>query len=302
MGCWRNRRLIRRHFGRGLAASELARLRQHTRDCASCRTLYDRLTALEEGLAGNALPQQPVAGTHRDRLLSEIEQRGGVAQVATERWRRPLRWALPIAAVAIVVVAVVVVTRPTGRAAIVRWDDQEFRVKGFDETPLAAQRLGVRLFCIAPTVDPTSAKKYKLAELSTADFDPAGGQCPVSGVLYVTASNLGEQQPYLFVFGLTADLDLRWYYPKPDLPQAAPIEAGALDAPLGHGIMLQVNHQPGAHRVIAVFTDQPLTVAEVERWRDSLRARGVTGEPIGNQTFPGTLVVQTFGVEIGSRP
>lgn len=275
MACTSWQREIESYFAGGLKPRRLRRMRVHVRGCADCQRRYDQLAALEEGLAGHAWPGSELAAPHAERLLDEIDEQIGVPTAA--RIRRPLglRWAaagaLGLALVALL--ALLLWLRP-GSGGHIEYAGTEFGVRGFNQTPLAGRRLGARLFCIDPgRVDRSAAPHYRVREIDNVEFG-GGGTCPLSGVLYFAATNLLDAPRQLFLVGVTAQHEVRWYYPKPDEPGSYPVAAGALDEAIGRGIMLDVNHQPGRHRVFALFSEQPLTVAEVEA---AVRASAAAG-------------------------
>jgi hypothetical protein len=234
-------RWVERLLVRGdLTSRRMDRLRAHVATCAQCRALYDRAIALRRHLEGGV----PLAA-------AQVE---GIARRVLPAPRRSLawRWVPAAAAVAAAGVAAIVLSvrsadiPPEAPAAAAGQGRFSARSAG------AAPFEGVRAFCVVA---------------GRASPIPAGGSCPRDGLLQFTYSN--RRARYLFLFGIDASGRALWYFPAPPETESVAIRGGAagevaaVDEPLPGSTRLAVNHRPGVVRVLALFTDRPLRVAEV---------------------------------------
>ena len=102
--------------------------------------------------------------------------------------------------------------------------------------------------------------------------------CPVSNSIQFAYSAENVLYDHLYLFGWNSMGKRTWYYPRPDEDGSYQIETGVREKVLGRSVRLHVNHRPGDYAIVALFSDRPLTHAEVE---DSLNlAAADDGDPM----------------------
>ncbi len=74
----------------------------------------------------------------------------------------------------------------------------------------------------------------------------------------------------LALFGIQNKGEIRWYYPEYGEEESIYIKGNKIDEPLGDGISLSVNHNPGLLRIVALFTKEPLSIKEIEAAAEAL--------------------------------
>lgn len=110
-----------------------APLREHLRECASCRERYDRLARVEARLSGGGLSEQK-----RDVLQALILARSApVPSVVAPPPLVPRRWGLLLAAAAVLVVSTVAV-----------FSSRATREDPFTPRGATGRSWGVRAFCV----------------------------------------------------------------------------------------------------------------------------------------------------------
>ena len=109
--------------------------------------------------------------------------------------------------------------------------------------------IGIRVFCVV--AEDTVVKE---------SIEPS-----YRDVLTFTYSNVAKDVAYLTLLGIQNKGDVRWYYPDYEGSRSISIERNVVDEPLGDGIKLSVNHEPGDLRIVALFSAEPLNKALVEQ-------------------------------------
>jgi hypothetical protein len=254
-------------------------LRAHLHTCTRCRERYDRVALAERMLHGGprALGEPSAASFERigAAVLADAAKQGstqGAAQSALQRlvqWlAHPRRWVAGAAtAVALAVLIPFFVLRPRG--------DGDFQARG---GPTGERQAGVRAFC----------------------FDGSGvtPTCTRASQLRLTVSNAGKFR-YMFLLGLDDAHAIKWYAPRPPETMSVAAPEGS-DVPVGDALRLGVNHDPGPVRVYAIFSDAPVSVAEVEATVEHMRAMKLSPTSAGALPLQRTDVVQhsvTFNIQ-----
>jgi hypothetical protein len=252
-------------------------LRAHLQGCQRCRARYDRVALAERMLHGgpSALPSPSPASFERigAAVLAAAAPPPATTWQRLVQWRlvqwvvHPRRWVAGVAtAAALAVLIPFFVARPRGGG--------EFQARGGAHVERQA---GVRAFC----------------------FDDKGvtPRCTGASQLRLTVSNPGAFH-YVFLVGLDEAHAIKWYAPRP--PQSSSLAApSGQDVPIGDAVRLGVNHDPGVTRVYAIFSDAPVTSAEVEAAVERMRAIKLSPEKAGALPLQRTDVVQhsvTFNV------
>lgn len=229
-GSCQRRRLVTRHFRGQVAAREEVVLRGHLPECASCRAYYDR-----------------------HLLYSELTQRGRspVDRIAAGLGLRPPRpvWTLataravlgpwPLAGVAAAALLLVV-----GRGMIDR--PAEFGARGV----AVPARSALEIYRVPRNEKPA----------------PAGSRIAADDELAFAYRNPMKYK-HLLVFGVDEARNVYWFHPawngQRDMPVAIPIAPGVGPHELGEAVRHDLRGR--ALRVVGLFTNTPVSVAEVEQ-------------------------------------
>jgi hypothetical protein len=214
------------HEGGRLAPPAWQELRAHLTGCAPCRERYNRVALAERMLHGGPLALSSPSPASFDSAVAR-----------PPAWRRALGWLAPPQrwAVGVVALAAMAVLIPFSMRA----PHGEFQARGGTATERTA---GLRAFC-----------------LGESGVTP---QCTRASQLRLTVSNAGRFK-YVFVVGLDDARAIKWYAPRPPATESVPAPAG-VDVPVGDAVRLGVNHDPGAVRIYAIFSDAPVSAPEIE--------------------------------------
>jgi hypothetical protein len=301
----RERRLIAQSFGGGLSASRWRQLKGHLDDCDSCRALYEQHQRLERMLCHGdeaAVDRPTVFQLERNEAVILA----GVASGEAPPRRLPA-WAavIPVivatAAAALLMIGAPMESDRVPLAGGARFADVELRdqlqARGgrYAESPV-----GVRLFRVVE-----AKRSGEVVEAAAGRGSSALAIDDIITFSYTSATDAATPHRYLTLVGVQSD-GLRWYYPGygDDEQQSVGIESGVVDEPLGDGIRLSVHHRPGALRIYALFSPEPLAKQAVAR---ELEALGATKETVGASDMAALsarfAAVEVFGftVQIGER-
>jgi hypothetical protein len=265
-----------------LAGEKWERLRKHLQGCERCRARYNKLVLAERMLAGGP----KAAGMPSPAELNRIAR----AVLPPERapaWQRLLQWFTApraVAATGLVAVAAGLLIIPALRGMPDDWhkgtvkDPDTFQPRGgkgpvelfsknLDGKPVE-RHAGLRAFCLT-------------AERVQA-LDPKGvtpPRCDRAAQLKLAVSNPGGFRN-VFLVGMDAEHDLKWYAPRPPETQSvsAPPGGESADVPVGASVRLAVNHRAGPVRIFALFSDKPISSTEVEAATADLAKQHVKAE------------------------
>jgi hypothetical protein len=236
-------------------------LREHMRGCDACRAYYDRVVLAERLLHGGPSALSRPSAAEIERIGQALfEARPGDAALGRRilAWLAPApRWATAVAAALALVVAIPLLLREEAPAPEI----ETFQARGGAATDSA--RVGVRAFCLAAG--------------AVQALDPRAGEaprCARSASLRLVLTHRAAFQR-VFVVGLDDRFAPKWYAPRPPAQEsvAAP-PTGSADAPVGPTVRVGVNHDPGPVRIYAIFSDRPVTAAEVQAAAATLERSG----------------------------
>ena len=224
LGAWLDRELGQRR------ADEVA---QHVASCTVCRPA---VRALELMLAELAAPAAVRATPDMvRRTLARLNE-------APRRSRRGLWLGASGALAAAAAVAVLLVRSPH--------DAGEFAARGGDSGSLA-QQVGATVYTLATRATPLAAGAHVRADTA-----------------YVVGyRDLAETPVWTLTFAVDARGDVHWLYPAytaaADVPLAAPLHAGAREALMPDGVILD-HPAPGPLRFVALILPTRASVAAIE--------------------------------------
>lgn len=265
-----------------LRDSRWERLRAHLGGCPACRARYNKAVRATRMLAGGPAAVDTPSPQELARIGRAVlgpEPKGGFSRLL--EWFSPVqRWSAGLVAAAAVIALVPLVGKLTAQKHAA---DPEFQPRGGQHTgkPVNLYHNGqperpasLRAFCLdGDKVQPLDP----LMPPGAAALKAFAPKCAVTSQLKLAVSNPGKFQR-VFLVGVDAARDLKWYAPRPPeaesvvAPQPKEGEPGAV--PIGASIRLGVNHDAGALRIFALFSDKPVTTTEVEAAVAELGKRG----------------------------
>lgn len=271
-----------------LTAAKWEVLRKHFAVCPACRARYNRAVLAERMLHGGPEAVGRPSTRELDRIAAAVLGREGDAP---SRWRRLVawfaptqRWAVGLAAAAACLALIPILTSRVPTKA--PEPEGTFLPRGPGKGP-------VELFASQPNLKPAERaaglRAFCLAGDRVEALDPKGSappRCARHDQLKLAVSNPGKYQR-VFLVGLAHDHSLKWYAPRPPevASVAAPLSTDAIaDVPVGASIRLAVNHDPGALRIYALFSDTPIKAEEIEAAAADLEKNGV--RPMDAPTLP----------------
>jgi hypothetical protein len=266
-----------------LPAEKWDRLRKHLQGCARCRARYNKAVLAERMLNGGPKAVDQPSPLELDRIARAVLPPANVPV-----WQRLLQWfAAPTqrwVATGLVAAAAAVLVIPMlrqGAPGVSAPAPETFQPRGgkgpvelFSKTingKTVERSAGLRAFCLdrdqVQALDPKG---------------PAAPRCERSAQLKLAVSNPGGFQ-HLFLVGMDGEHDLKWYAPRPPetASVAAPKDTQGIDVPVGASVRLAVNHRAGPVRIYALFSDAPVTAAEVEAATQELEKQHVKAEAAG---------------------
>jgi hypothetical protein len=259
-----------------LRGSSWERLRAHLSGCLACRTRYNKAVRASRMLAGGPAAVNTPSPSELARIGRAVlppEPKGGVSRLL--EWFAPVqRWSVGLVAAAAVIVIVPLVGKQLsshkGRDAA----EPEFQPRGGQHTGKRVsffhngqpeRPATLRAFCLdGDKVQPLDP----LSPPGTTALKAFAPKCALNAQLKLAVSNPGKYQR-VFLVGVDADRSPKWYAPRPPesesvaAPQPKEGEPSG-PTPIGASIRLGVNHDAGALRIYALFSDKPVTTAEVE--------------------------------------
>lgn len=215
--------------------------RRHARTCEACGPWLDAVLTQERALEGNAGLAGRAVDALEARVLSRVVVSPAPSPVA--RLWRALWLAVPLGAAA---AAVLLWMPSTGGLA----------PRGLEGGgPGTTAR--VRVLCVGQDGVRGDVR---------SDAPQARLHCGLHDVLAFTVTrDAANAQGHLFLVGTNASGEPRWYHPRPEEEHSVALpQSPVTDHPLA-GVRLDVNHAPGVTRVLAIFTQRPLSVEDVRQ-------------------------------------
>ncbi len=308
----RTERLIRGAFIGDLSARQRRQMHSHLQVCSRCRAIYARHQQLESLLcdgetAGPHLPTVFQLERVQARIFNGFAESTSAAPVA-RRWTLASAASL-VAAASVAALLVAVLPRVPERDHVALAADDVLtdagivprdilQAKGSVDVPGSRNLVGVRLFRVAG-----DAQIEEVAEGARLH----GSKAPEVGLTlgdiatFAYTSDDDEDVDYLVLVGQQDD-GLRWYYPGPEIDddqaQSVRVKPRVVDEPMGDGILLEMHHEAGPLRIIAVFSNAPLRRQDVRQLLEETtkafpeRLQGIT-------RLAREVRIYSFSVDIG---
>ncbi len=260
------RRSIRKHFVSTLSPGRRDSLFQRLESCPECADYYKQHHLAESALC-NSFEASPFALERTEAALFHAMEEKPKASQRTQAVRR-LAF---VTAFSVVTAALVLLLYPQMNT--------DHRVPMTESAALAPVDLvarggtsdgadvGVRVFKVKMDGGVIEDRNLTLDDIVTFTYTRA---LPGTG--------------YIALFGIQAGEKVRWYYPDYGEGKSHAIDGDVVDEPLGDGIRLGVNHEPGKVRIVALFSDKPVSTETIEE-----RAGELTNEATFDEA-PGRLL------------
>ncbi|MCA9668622.1 MAG: hypothetical protein KC503_23680 [Myxococcales bacterium] len=240
-----------------LPEPKLSKLHEHVKGCDDCRAHYNRVVLAARLFHGGPeaidepspleLARVREAVLSRARLAPDPPPRSFAQRFLSLRWLGAL-----VAVGAAVAIVLPLALRDDGKPPAGNSSTAparpEFQTRG--AAPKTGKLVGLRAFCVA--------KGGGVAELGSDNKS-----CALAGVLKLAYTNRSKLA-HVFIVGVDAKHRPMWYVPTPRTGLSVRAEQGAVDKALARTVRLEVNHQAGALRIFALFSQKPLALADVE--------------------------------------
>ncbi len=272
--------LIIRHFSDDdLSADERRGMREHLRKCDACREEYDQAAELLRAVAG-AEPTRREMDSWRRGVVEAVDEPAAEAPEAEpgEAGGWLPGWLLtrlaPGLAMAALVVVAVLVARRQGTE-----DVPDVLYRGTPDAGTGTSRpappvlVDLAMYAISAT-EGTAPVPRKLSD---------GDSVALDEYLQVFRVCSSMRIKHLYVLGLDSRLQPLDYYPRPSVQQSVSIpECSTTPRAVGRSIRLAKRHVKGPLWVVALYSEEPLTRAEVHEKISSARAAGLTAAAVKN--------------------
>ncbi len=297
------RRLIDQVVLDELPAQKWEKLRKHLQGCIGCRARYNKAVLAERMLHGGPHAAAMPSSAEFERIASAgldppVASEPAFALGRLLQWFAPTqRWATGLVAAAAAIALIPILTHLNTTQPVV---EETFQPRGGPKKDEP-----VELYASHPELKPTERtaglRAFCLSGDKVQALDPKGPtppRCERAGQLKLAVSNTGKYSK-LFLVGMDAEHDLKWYAPRPQgaqgvkmagesvaAPMVGPDGEQLVDIPVGPSVRLIVNHQPGPVRIYALFSDTVIKSSEVEAAREDLAKRGVKTTSTEAETLP----------------
>ncbi len=221
----------------------------HLKTCSACQTHYEALLAVEAHLEGSThgLTERQIERVGA-RLLAGMTWRSAPVRRSWRTW-----WAAGSATAVLAAMALLVLFRVELH--------EEFQARGL--VSAAAPAIRVRAYCLSVADGDALVRAVYPAPALT--WRSLRNRCSVEDVLSFTYEASLTARPYVFVVAFDAERRPHWYHPVPDERQSIAMQRGGGELSLPGAVRLKTNHRPGRFAVVALVSDEPLTVEEVAR-------------------------------------
>jgi hypothetical protein len=225
--------------------------------CPACAEYYARHQKLESALCGTDEPFTVFSMERTKKALFATLAEKTAPKKESSAFPRILAPAAIVAAAAVLAVFLF-----PGKPAL-------------DRTPITPSAVISPVTLVARGGFPQKAQADAGIRVFRVSKDAAhvseGGDLFIDDTITFTYTYVNESGGALALFGIQNTGEIRWYYPGYNEKMSIPIEGDKVDEPLKDGILLAVNHRPGRLRIIALFTEEPLSTEEIEAATAAMR-------------------------------
>ena len=247
-------RRIKRLFTNGMSTPKRAKLLGDVSTCEHCGALFRRYQRLENALTRDDVISRLARERVKDAVLYEIVTTRESAQPQTAL-TRGMKWAFAVSGTAGVLLLSLYLLLPS--------------LPPKDHTPLS----NAVSITPAPLIAAKGARQSDNSDIGIRVFQVSRDGEHVSesdaitlkDILTFTYTYAKSPNGYLALFGIQEHGEVRWYYPSYDKDRSLQIEGDKIDEPLKDGIDLAVNHTPGWLRIVAIFSEHPIDVQQIEK-------------------------------------
>ena len=283
------RKRISRLFDGSLSGRATVRLWDDLARCPSCAALYARYHELE-----SALLQSDDGPT---RLSIERTAKAVMSSLRNEKvtashlpWKRVAVAALSF--IAVTAALWLMVPAPPHSHRVARFDINAWGARAIVPRVAASygpSHVGIRIF-VVPTMD------NAVSEPSTLFIDD---------IMTFTYTQVKADGGYLMILGLQEHENAPlWYYPDYAGEKSIAVRGETVDAPLGDGFRLSINHRAGPLRIVSLFSDAPLETRVIESAVSRLQRQGKlldVAEPLPLGAYGQTVTEYSVVLNIEDR-
>ena len=279
-------RRLRRMFIAGIDVRARRRVIAEAKQCERCREVLRRHYRFEGALAGVGAVASPVAV---DRMASAILD--AVSPVPKKKrfaYRRPL-WA--VAAVsALLFFSWLWWLQPLPSHRVDRFGlSLDSASELVSRGGIAGDAdVGIRVFAV-------SEQPRRIDEPSTLS---------IHDMITFTYTRAVAGTGYLALFGLQEEGNMIWYYPDYGERESVRVKGARVDEPLKDGFDLFVHHREGPLLIVALFSEKPLLVADIEDAAHTMAAERPSVEAEAMYAWPmfgETVSVHSLLLEVEVR-
>ncbi len=279
-------RRIMRLFTVGLPPAGRSQLFNTLNICDKCARAYQKHQYLESGLLGT---RDPITHFTLERVEAAVLD----ATTSKERRRTSLfsKWSLAaVGAVAVALLALFLVPA----------------VPSSDRAALApdARFVPIDLVARGRIPDKTSMVGIRVLKVAEPDEVEETASLSIDDIITFTYTRAAQQAGYLTIFGIQQSGELLWYYPDYGEKQSIETPGDVVDEPLGEGIKLSVNHEPGWLRIVSIFSTEPIVVDKIEATIEESRRKSGTFrslEPLAPETIGQTSIEYSILIHINGK-
>ena len=250
--------LLRRAAEERATPRELAELAKHLRHCESCREDFDRQVAIDRELSTLSGVEPIPELTPLERAIAASRIFALDERAPKTRWGWGWRLGLVAAAAALLLVALLVSRLVSSPPALDPRPPSQFAARG-------AGDLALRLFCVASPE--SKGKRFRPAVSSAGKV----ASCALGEHLKLAYLATHPKARYVWILSLDEKKQINWYYPLANATRGVTLKVGPSLRPLPGMIKLSINHRPGEVKVLAIFSAEAISGAEIRAAVKALR-------------------------------
>jgi hypothetical protein len=289
----RRRALVHRWFDESLSVRQTDRLFEQVKTDPEARKELESLLAIEAMISGSGDPRESLCHFERDRIeryvIAKTLERSPSILGRRLSWKM-LAFAVPamVLLLALPLAWFLMGRVPTAPDTGVI-EKSMFAPRGVQ----APYETHLFLFCVEGEGENAVVRRLDRPAAMSSQADT----CAMAGELQFALTNLTDNYPFLYVFGLDKKGRRLWYLPTPRKKRSLAIPTGIREALLGESIILHVNHRPGRARVFAVFSKTPLSENDITPALETLRTDPMF---LRLRIDKSDVLVESFAIRIGS--
>ncbi len=282
--------LIIRHFADDdLSAAEREEMRAHLRGCDACRDQYDQVAGVMRASAGGEDPTSQEMAAWRRGIEQALEP-------VVEEGPRPRGWLArlvpAVALAAAVVVAVVLLRTDTAQDSPNQVPPKWSEIQVPPKWPKVQYRGAPDAGAAQQPKKTPILVNLELHAISTASGVPVprrlneGDTVYLDEYLQVSRICSGAGLKYIYVLAVNSKLEPLDYFPRPSTSQSVELaDCSTTPAAVGRSIRLARRHPAGPLRILALYSQKPLSRTTVHGAIAQARSGLTASADVGNIVF-----------------